>query len=277
MVVYIEYAFMVNFLLDGLLLYLALKCARAKVCFWKLVLSAAVGGVEALVFPLLTLPVWCSYLIKLLGGVLLAVLVVSRGSPKTYLIVTLVFFALTFLFGGMLTAIYSFFSIPYAEGQGYILESAPLTLVFVSAGILSVVTVKIANTLYRYRGIKRNILPCKLRAGDRTVSWQGLADSGNCLFFRGEPVCVVSAMGALALFRKCEPVGRMTVSTVNGSRESPVFVCELETEGINRNCFVTVGEITSKEYQLILHTAFLEGAHERIDCIKGMVKKVRGK
>lgn len=276
MVVYIEYAFIVNFLLDGLLLYLALKCAKGKVRFWKLAVSAAVGGFEALVFPLLSLPVWCGYLIKLLGGVLLAVLVVSRGSPKTYFIVVLVFFALTFLFGGMLTAVYSFFSIPYEEGQGYILENAPLTLVFVSAGILSVATIKIANTLYRYRGIKRNILPCKLTTEDRTVTWQGLADSGNCLSFRGEPVCVVSAIGALALFRKCEPVGRMTVSTVNGSRESPVFVCEMETEGIKRNCFVTVGEITSKEYQVILHTAFLEGAHERIDRIKGMVEKVRG-
>lgn len=278
MSVYIEYALAENCLLDGLLLYLALKCARGKICLWRIFLAAVLGGGEALLFPLLDLPTWCAYLVKLLGGVLLAVVAVSKGSAKTYFIVNCAFFAMTFLLGGLLVAIYSFFEIPYIEGQGYYLESAPVSLVLAVSGVFAVLTVQAAKQFYRYRMVKRNILSCKITVAEKTVSWKGFLDSGNCLSFRGEPVCVISALAALALFGKEKPVGRMTVSTVSGSRDSPVFSCErmvIDGKTVNR-CYFTVGEIESKEYQIILHTAFVEGIHDSFEHIKGMAEKIRG-
>ena len=279
MVVYLEYAFAENFLLDGLLLYLALKCAKGRISVWRLVLSSAIGGAEAIIFPLLTLPNWCAYLLKLLGGILLAVIVVSRGPGKIYFVTVAAFFVMTFLLGGLLTAIYSFFEIPYLEGQGYYLESAPVVLVLTVSGIFAILAVQGVRLFYRYRKVKQNIFPCQITSGKRTVVWQGFADSGNCLSFRGEPVCVISPIGALALFKEVTPVGRMTVSTVNGSRDSPVFACDrLEVGGTAfENCYFTVGGMETKEYQLILHTAFLEGAHERTHRIKSMAEEIRGK
>lgn len=278
MTVYIEYAFAENFLLDGLFLYLALKCMRTKVRLWRLLLAAAVGGGEALLFPILELPNRCAYLIKFLGGSILPIITVSKERLKTYVMVTAAFFIMTFLLGGLLTGIYSFLDISYVEGQGYYLESAPVALVVSVAGIFAILILRAAKYLYRYQKVKRNIFSCSLTVGEKTVIWQGFADSGNCLSYQGIPVCVVSAFGALALFRSVKPVGRMIVSTVNGSRDSPVFACEkFEIEGcLMQKCYFTVGEISSKEYQIILHTALVEGAHERTDRIKGMAKEIRG-
>ena len=279
MVVYLEYAFAENFLLDGLLLYLALKCAKGRISVWRLALSSGVGAAEAILFPLLNLPNWCAYFIKLLGGILLALIVVSRGTGKIYFVTSAAFFVMTFLLGGLLTAIYSFFEIPYLEGQGYFLESAPVALVLTVSGIFALFAVQGIRRFYRYRKVKQNIFPCQITAGKKTVEWQGFADSGNCLSFRGEPVCVISPIGALALFQGASSVGRMTVSTVNGSRDSPVFTCDRLKVGssVFENCYFTVGGIETKEYQLILHTAFLEGAHERTHRIKSMAEEIRGK
>lgn len=259
MTVYVELAFAENFLLDGLLLYLALKCVRTEIRYPRLLLAAAIGGGEALLFPLFSLPVPISYLVKVIGGLILA-FIATKGGLKVSLMSACAFFALTFVLGGMLVAVYSFFNIDYVEDGGYFIERAPVSLVLAGGGILSIAVTKAAMSFYRYRQRKRDLLPCSMTVGEQTVRWTGLADSGNRLSFRGKPVCVVSALGALALFRGLPPVGRLRISTVNGSRISPVFVCDrLELEGkVNEKVYFTVGEVNSKEYSVILHTSFEE-------------------
>ena len=134
MQVYIEVAFLENFLLDGVLLYLALACARLKISAWRLLLASALGAVEAIVFPLFPLPAWAAYLVKFMGGALLAV-IAAKGRPKQICIATAFFFLFTFALGGLLTAVYSFFGIQYEAGTGYLVEQAPAGLV---AGVSSV-------------------------------------------------------------------------------------------------------------------------------------------
>lgn len=227
MVVYWEYAFAENFLLDGLLLFLALKCARNAVRPLRLIFAAAVGGAESLLFPLFSLPDRCAYAVKILGGILLVVIAVSKGTGKTYLVAGGAFFFLTFALGGLLTAAYSFFGVEYVEGQGYLIESAPVALVLAVAGIFTVLCFRAVSYLYRYRKLKAELFLCKLRSGEREVVWKGFADTGNCLTYRGKPVCVISAIAAFALFGEHpEEIGRITVTTVNGSRSSPVFACD---------------------------------------------------
>ena len=56
MVVYIEYVFLENFLYDGALLARSLFACKEKIRWGRLLVSAALGGVFALVYPLLELP-----------------------------------------------------------------------------------------------------------------------------------------------------------------------------------------------------------------------------
>ncbi len=281
MVVYWEYAFLENFILDGLLLYLALKCARVKCYFLNLLLAAGIGAAEAVVFPLLTLPVWAAYLVKIAGGIIISLLAVRKAKWKSYVIVTAAFFLMTFAFGGLLVAAYSFFGAEYTEGNGFLVERAPVALVLGLAGVFAVFVVLSAKCFYRYRRIKRNLFSCTLTAGGKSVHVAGFADSGNLLSFRDRPVSVISAVAALALFHgNAKEVGRMTVNTVNGSREAPVFECDLEIslarkKIVKRGALVTVGNIQSKEYKLILHTANLEEKDETVTTLKEVARKTK--
>ena len=269
MTVYLEYAFAENFLLDLLLLLLALSCARAKLRALNLLAAAAVGGAEAIIFPILVLPVWCAYILKFLGGALIAVISVHKGSGKTYIITTIAFFFLTFALGGLLTALYSFFGAEVAEGNGFVVERAPVTLVLTVAGLFAFFVIKLIPILYRRVKEQKNLYECTLFGGDRAVQWKGFADSGNLLTFCSRPVCVVSAAAIFALFGSHPAeVGRIEVNTVNGGREAPVFECSgLELKGENGayNCgrvYLTVGDVHSKEFQIILHTALTEEYYE---------------
>lgn len=279
MVVYWEYAFLENCLLDGLLLYLSLKIARGKVDPRRLVFSSLVGATEAILFPLIPFPVWAAYLVKFLGGALLVVLAVKRGTAKTYAIVSAAFFALTFALGGLLTAAYSFLQVDYAEGQGYLVESAPVGLVLALSAVFAVVTVWGIRALYRFRSVQKHVFSCELEAGGKFVHWKGFLDSGNLLEFRGEPVSLISAVAALALFgADAKPAGRMTVRTVSGEKEAPVFVCDRlkincgAKQKILKNAHFTVGDVRSKAYTILLHSDIMEGRYESSDHVESMAQ-----
>lgn len=264
MKVYIEYAFLENFLLDGLLLFLALRIARGRIRVWRLLLAAAFGAGEAVGFPLLALPVWGVWLIKILGGVLLCVIAVSGKRIRTYLGVTAAFFACTFALGGLLTAAYSFFGVEYEEGGGFLVERAPVALVFALAGIFAVAVAEGARRFYRFGKISRKLLPCVFAENGKTVRLTALADSGNLLEFRGRGVCVCSAAAIFAIFgRNAKEVGRIRINTASGGRDSPVFECEMRVGGgPPQPALLAVGEVRSKRYSLILHTDYAEANRE---------------
>lgn len=272
MVVYWEYAFLGNALMDGVLLFLALRCARIRVRLWRLLLAGAAGGAFAVLFPLMALPAWAAYAVKVLFGVALVLAAASARRVGGYVRAVLFFFALTFALGGLLTAVYAFFGIETADGTGFYLERAPVTLILAGSAVFAVCVLFAARALWKTRVLRRNTVVCRLCAGGRSVQWEGLADSGNALTYRGEPVCVISAAGAFALFgAHPQAVGRMYIGTVNGGREAPVFRCDSLTAGgeEHRGVYLTVGDV-GRRFQIILHTAFTEGQHEHPRRIEGV-------
>lgn len=279
MVVYWEYAFAENFMLDFVLLFLSLKCARARASPFRLVFSALAGAAEAVLFPLLTLPVWAAYILKFLGGALLVVIALpAKCSVKCGLVAGTAFFFLTFALGGLLVAVYSFFGVAYQEGSGYLVESAPVGLVLGAAGFFLIAVVWAARGFYRYKRVASSVVAVKLTHRGKTVVWKGFADSGNCLSYRGEPVCVMPARAALALFHEEKaPVGRMRIGTVTGGKETAVYKCDRMEIGrsVFRNVLFTVGEVRSREYTIILHTSFVEGDHENYGASAGVAAENR--
>ena len=167
MEVYLEVAFLENFLLDGVLLYLALVCARVKPSVPRLLTASALGAVEAIVFPPCRLPGAAAYFVKIAGGLLLIAVAVPGKRFRPYWMTAAAFFLLTFALGGLLTAAYSFFGISYAETGGYLVEQAPVGLIVGATVAFFAAVCSGARAMYRYRRTEKNVLPCKLKAGTR--------------------------------------------------------------------------------------------------------------
>lgn len=115
MVVYVEYAFLENFLFDGALICLAFCASKAPLRRWRIVFAAACGGFFALLYPILTLPVWGGLTLKISVGFLLCLIAFGRVKTKKewgrYALSCFLFFFLTFAFGGGLVALQTAFSL----------------------------------------------------------------------------------------------------------------------------------------------------------------------
>ncbi len=282
MVVYWEYAFAENFLLDWCLLYLALLTARGKMNYLRLTFSAALGGAEGVLFPLVKLPIAALYAVKILGGVLL-VFVAHSGRWKSLLIATFSFFGYTFALGGLIVAAYSFFQIEYRIEQGYLLEGAPVGLILGGGGTFTILLRITIKHAFHFRKVQSLCIDCTLKNGVQTCRAKGLVDSGNLLRFRGEPVSVISPTLALALFGKNQSFeGTMSVTTVHGTRPCPLLRCEKAELGIGQGitregALFAVADVGSREFQMILHTAWTEEEYGNFHQTKIAVAKDKRK
>ena len=261
MTVYIEYALVENFLLDGMLLYLSLRALKVNFKWKKLCFSALVGALFALVFPLLSLPVFLAYLLKFAVGFLLCLLAFPRIKNKNdvgrYALSSALFFFLSFSFAGAIFAIYSGFS--FSE-NGYHIEQTPFVFVFCSAIVFFIFVIHLVKKLYQKRTVFRHIYDCAILYNKRRVAILGFLDSGNLATKNGAPVCFLSPEIAFEIWENelLSPHGEISIVTLGGEKTLPLFTGDLEirknTEIFKRKgvYFAPSAHMVSREYKMLL-------------------------
>ena len=264
MEIYIEYALVENFVYDFILLSLAFSAARVRVRYRRLSLSACVGAVFAVIFPLLRLPVLLGIAVKMVTGALLCLLSfppisTCKGWGK-YLLVTVLFFAFSFGFGGTLLAVYGVSS----EG-----DKAPSYLVFVGFAFLSAVGVWLVKRLYARRAVFERVYACTLFVGERRIEAEGFYDSGNLAVKNGVPVCFVSPaliydlVGEEILKTRGQVCDEIQISTLTGEKKVVLYEGKIELK-INgqtvcaRVYFAPSAHMIGREYAVLLNARLTE-------------------
>ena len=115
MTVYIEYAILDNFIIDWLLFRYTLLFLGLKVRKGRLFFCALAGTAFAVALPLVVLPGWAELALKGISGALLVLWLAKYPSARKYCAALGVFFLLTVLTGGALTAFFNLFQVVRAE------------------------------------------------------------------------------------------------------------------------------------------------------------------
>ena len=262
MVVYIEYAFIENFLIDFVLLCLSLIGARRKIRAWNLCFSSTVGGVFALLFPLLPLPNFLSVLLKTAVGLLLCLLAFGRIKNKNdggrYAFSCALFFSFTAFFAGALIAI-------------------GLTGAFIWLGVafLSIVTFVFIKKIRKKRIKEPFLYPCTIHYKQEKISVLGFYDSGNFASFQETPVCFVSPEIAFRFYEKNlfkeggQVRDEIVITTLNGNKKTRVYEGGLEIEEngkifvCKRVYFAVATNMLSREYKVLLNSRIFEERAEK--------------
>jgi hypothetical protein len=267
MVVYFEYVFIENFCLDFTLLTLSFLLCKTKIAWWKMVISAILGAGFALVYPLLLLPQILLIFLKITAGFLLCLLPFPRIKNKKewgrYALNAGVFFAVTFLYGGALTALFS----------AIFPQKTPVFWVVIGFALLSVCTVVIIRKLYEKRKNFRWIYPCKISYLQRTAFALGYLDSGNLASKNGVLVCFLSPdlfydiFGEEILLFNGKGGGQvcdeMVISTMSGDRKARLILARLEVEISPRKkvetevYFCPSANMINREYKLLLNAGII--------------------
>ena len=199
-VVYLDELFLLNFVVDYLLLLAAGRlCGEVLRRGW-LALGAAVGAGYAAAAILPGMGFLLHPLCKLAAAVL--ALLAGYGRSRRLLRVGLVFFAVSAAFGG------GIFALELLGGQGLTLRNGilysamDLRLILLSAaGCYAAITLVLQRTA-RHTAARRELVPALLTLEGRRVALTALVDTGNTLTdpATGRPVMVAEGEKVSGLF-----------------------------------------------------------------------------
>ena len=258
MQVYVELALLENFCMDFTLLYCAKLVAKNRAHILRLVVASALGACFAVVFPLFRLHTALSVIIKILSGLIICLFAGKFRSFKAYVKLTALFLAFTFVLGGALIAVFSLAGISYQADSGYILSSIPIGIPLFCALLLIIWARKISAKLKRTDNTE---VACTIAKGGKEVSLNGFFDSGNKVYYSGQPVSVIPLTAALKLIDETGIKKTVKIHTVAESKKLKVFTADkLEIiRGEDKKIHTGVKiAITPLSDRAILHPDFLE-------------------
>ena len=198
--VYIDALFLLNFVVDYLLLLCAGRLAGEVLHRGRLALGAALAGAYAAAVFLPGMGFLLHPLCKLAAAVL--ALLIGYGGSRRLLRVTLVFFAVSAAFAGGILAL------ELLGGRGLTLENGvfssamDLRLILLSAAGCYVVITLLFQRSARHTAARQELVPAVLTLDGRRVALTALVDTGNTLTdpATGRPVMVAEGEKVAGLF-----------------------------------------------------------------------------
>lgn len=187
-VIYGDVFFLVNFSMDFLALYLTGKLSHANVSFWRLVLGGVLGGLYATIA--LFLPHSVEAVATLLFPLVLSAMVFGVSRATVLVKKALLFFAVSFMMGGVMTAVYYYAGHLLAEQGVYIngeietvYSDLPLWLIGLCAGWAALIAYIFSH--YAKKKSSCRSVDVTLCDSKRCVTLSALVDSGH---FLEEPI-----------------------------------------------------------------------------------------
>ena len=196
MEVYIEYVIIDNFVIDCLLAVLTLKALRLSVNKLRIIIASVFGTVAALLLPLLRINVIPLFILRVLVGAAMAFIMYNHRNVKRYFICLLMFFAVTFVFGGTV------FGVMFLTG-GDITAAAlinyqsgvPLGLIILTICAAGFFLRQLIRFINKSKDISGFIRRAEIEVNGKSVKFDAFLDSGNQLYDKitGLPVIIVES------------------------------------------------------------------------------------
>lgn len=214
---------MENFCMDFTLLYCAKLVSKNPAKRVRTALAAALGACFAVAFPLFGLKGWAAAAVKIFSGLAICVTAGKFRTVGGYAKYTAAFFAFSAALAGAIYGVFSLAGLSYEAGVGYIISPVPVGIPLFGAVCLVWIAKAIKN---RLKKAGKNAVACKIFSGDKKVSLSGFYDSGNKVFFRGEPVTVIPETSARKLVDVLGIKDSVKIHTVAGSERMKVFTAD---------------------------------------------------
>ena len=205
-VIYVDTLFLLNALVDYLLLLAAARLAGEPLRRWRFALGAALGGGYAVAIFLPGLSFLAHPLCRLASAALM--LMVSYGGSRRLLRQGVLFVALTCAFGGGVVVIGLLGGTGLSLGNGVFYSALDLKVLLLSAAVCYWVLTVVFQRLAKHNRAGGELVDIKLSLEGRTLNLTALVDTGNTLTdpVTGRPAVVAEGERAGPLFpADCRP------------------------------------------------------------------------
>ena len=194
-VIYIDVLFLINFVLDSGLLLITGRLSGKFPNPLRTIMGGIMGGIYACGIFFVNLPVWSSFIVKIITSSAMIFAVFFPFSIKEFFKLSAAFYLQTFLLGGALSATF------YFSGRPAVMSNNIYYFPFSTLQLLCVSLPLIATLYYYWKKSKNRLLSygkyCNItiKYNDKTLCAEGLVDSGCSLYdpLSGKPVIILSA------------------------------------------------------------------------------------
>ncbi len=223
MTVYVDILIILNTIVNYFILLAVDKILRIHSKRWRVLLGGAVGGVSSLLLFLEALGVIMT-LLKILTAILMAIITFGIKPIKRLLKSIFLLFAITFLFGGFLFAIYIFLDkdiLIYSNGIVYF--DIDLTFLIICT-VISYAVITVISKITDKKAPKSKEYYVTVENAGKTISCTALMDTGNNLRepFSGYSVIMLDKELFYKLFTE-DKIRLIPITTVNGESVIKAF------------------------------------------------------
>lgn len=205
-VIYVDTLFLLNAIIDYLLLLAAARLAGEPLLRFRFGVGAVLGGLYAVAIFLPGLEFLNHPLCRMACGGLM--LLAAYGRSRRLLRQGIIFLALTLAFGGGVFAIGLLGGSNLSLGRGVYYSPLDLKMVLLSGAACYAALTMTMGKIGRHTGTDGELLPMRICLGERRTELTALVDTGNTLTdpVTGCPVVVAEARALLNLFPPgCRP------------------------------------------------------------------------
>ena len=192
--VYIDILFFVNLIANYIVLYATSKMLRREESQFRIILGATAGAVYAvfIFFPVL-IPIY-SFAFRLAFSLLIVVIAFKTRGLISFLKSLLVFYAVNFMLGGGVMALYYFIGPIWGMqfNNGALYMDIPLPLFIISI-LICYIIIRVVSFLLQLQNGKRRLYEIGIEADGNVINTTALMDSGNSLYdpLSHKPVVIV--------------------------------------------------------------------------------------
>lgn len=286
MTVYADVLVGVNIIITYILIVSVRLICKIATSKWGVGIASIIGGFSALIIFCEDIPPMASVLYKLITAVLITGVGFLPRSIRGFLKVFAGFFAVSFLFGGVMYAVELTFkpkNILYMNGTVYF----DMSITYLVGSVLLIyVAFMVVNFLLTKHAVKNKFYEVKINFRNTEATLRGFVDTGNNLKYgvSGRPVIIgeLSALAPLFTFEelKCLKggmyenipeglVGKIHLvpcQTLSGDGFLPAIIPERvvikngnkRTDNVKFCLALSNKRISDGEYNLILHNSVID-------------------
>ena len=203
-VVYLDTLFLLNAVMDYLLLLCSARLAGEELNRPRMILGALLGGAYAAATVLPGMDLLLKPVFK--AGAAVLMVVTGLGGSRRLLRQTVIFFALACAFGGGVLAVGLFGGTGLSLGGSVVYSGMDIKIVLLSAAGCYVLFTLVLTRAGKHTVAAGELVRAQVRIADREVNLTALVDTGNTLTdpISGRAVMVADGAALLFLFPKGE-------------------------------------------------------------------------
>ncbi|SHE61963.1 sporulation factor SpoIIGA. Unknown type peptidase. MEROPS family U04 [Seinonella peptonophila] len=183
MVIYADLVFLLNSVIDFLLLWLTSGIRKQRVPIWRLIVAAIIGGLYATCYLWTAFAPFYTLLFKLLVSLIMIVIAFGFSHPAAYLRNVGVFYLTCIICGGALVALHYLLTGTAQITGGALLSESSVSwfLVLIAFPFIWVYTHFTFRSIQQRSEIDSFLTSVRIQIADHTIECIGLVDTGNQL------------------------------------------------------------------------------------------------